>query len=288
MLVKKKIEGKDVENHESLFRFSQFLAWMAVSLASLNGPWLEILYNPIMCFCWMLKVLLEIPHLQYKLTVLKAMTYFMEIVSFSTAITFGLFVIVATVVGRSCNKREVNSIEAPLIPNNGRAEAEMTNLVNKHHNIWELLTFKFVNPMMDTGITRQLDFTDLLELPAELRAGPCYDKLLSSWTSEHQNHHADSSLLRAMSYAYGWTYLRLGLLKVINDSIAFVSPLLLNKLIRFLQQGSGGMDGYILAISLGLTSIIKSFLDSQYSFRLAKLKLMLRSSIMGIIYRKSI
>jgi ATP-binding cassette subfamily C (CFTR/MRP) protein 10 len=46
------------------------------------------------------------------------------------------------------------------------------------------------------------------------------------------------------------------------------------------------MDGYILAISLGLTSIIKSFLDSQYSFRLAKLKLMLRSSIMGIVYRK--
>lgn len=90
----------------------------------------------------------------------------------------------------------------------------LSSQVNKHHNIWELLTFKFVNPMMDTGITRQLDFTDLLELPAELRAGPCYDKLLSSWTSEHQNHHADSSLLRAMSYAYGWTYLRLGLLKV--------------------------------------------------------------------------
>ncbi|KAG8093777.1 hypothetical protein GUJ93_ZPchr0012g19449 [Zizania palustris] len=151
-----------------------------------------------------------------------------------------------------------------------------------------MLTFKFVNPMMDIGITRQLDFTDLLELPAELRAASCYDKLLSSWNVEHQHHHADSSLLRAMSYAYGWTYLRLGLLKVINDSLGFVSPLLLNKFIKFLQKGSSGMDGYILAISLGLTSIIKSFLDSQYSFRLSKLKLILRSSIMGIVYRKYI
>lgn len=35
-----------------------------------------------------------------------------------------------------------------------------------------------------------------------------------------------------------------------------------------------------------LFTFTRSFLDSQYSFRLAKLKLMLRSSIMGIIYRK--
>uniref|UniRef100_A0A0A9CL20 Uncharacterized protein n=1 Tax=Arundo donax TaxID=35708 RepID=A0A0A9CL20_ARUDO len=89
--------------------------------------------------------------------------------------------------------------------------------------------------MMNIGITRQLDFTDLLELPPELRYASCYEKLLSSWTAEHQNHHEKSSLLRAMSGAYGWTYLRLGLLKVINDSISFVSPLLLNKFIRFLQ-----------------------------------------------------
>lgn len=86
--------------------------------------------------------------------------------------------------------------------------------VNKHPNIWELLTFKSVNPMMDIGIRRQLDFTDLLELPAELRPASCYEKLLSSWTAEQQSYHAESSILRAMFYAYGWSYLRLGILKV--------------------------------------------------------------------------
>ncbi|XP_052159889.1 ABC transporter C family member 13 isoform X2 [Oryza glaberrima] len=284
MLIKNKIEGKDVANYESFFRSSQFLVWMVVGLVSVHGPWF-VFYNPIMCFCWILKILLEMPHLQYKLTVLKVVLYFKEIISFSMAIVFGLFVVVSTVVDQPRNKREMNSIEDPLVPDDEKAEAEVTNLEN-NQSIWELLTFKFVNPMMDIGITRQLDFTDLLQLPVDLRAASSYEKLLSSWTVEHQHHHADSSLLRAMSNAYGWTYLRLGLLKVINDSIGFVSPLLLNKFIKFLQQGSGGADGYILAISLGLTSIIKSFLDSQYSFRLAKLKLMLRSSIMGIIYRK--
>ncbi|KAF8732976.1 hypothetical protein HU200_015328 [Digitaria exilis] len=286
MLVKKRYDGEDVEDYELFFMCSQFIAWISVSIVCVSGAWFEILYNPIMCFCWILKILLEIPHLQYKLTVQKATSSFMEIISFCTAITFGLFVIVAAVImGQSGNRRKANSIEAPLILSDEKDEYEITNMA-KDHNLWELLTFKFVNPMMDIGITRQLDFTDLLELPIELRATSCYDRLLSSWTAEYQNYHENSSLLRAMSCSYGWAYLRLGLLKVLNDSINFISPLLLNKFIKFLQQGSGGMNGYILAISLGLTSIIKSFLDSQYSFRLAKLKLMLRSSIMGIVYRK--
>ncbi|XP_066369008.1 ABC transporter C family member 13-like [Miscanthus floridulus] len=234
MLAKKKFEGKDVANYELLFTCSQFIAWMSVTLVRVSGAWFEVLYNPIMCFCWILKTILETPHLQYRLTLLKAMSSFMEIISFCTATTFGLFVIVAAVVGQSGNKREVNSIEAPLILNDEKAEGEITNMI-KDYNLWELLTFKFVNPVMDIGITRQLD-SDSLELPTELRATSCYDKLLSSWTAEYQNHHDNSSLLRAMSYSYGRTYLRLGLLKVLNDSISFVSPLLLNKFIRLLQQ----------------------------------------------------
>ncbi|TVU12290.1 hypothetical protein EJB05_45926, partial [Eragrostis curvula] len=276
MLIMEKFNGNNVENYELLFKFSQFITWVSVSLVCANGPWFEILCNPIMCFSWILKILLEIPHLQYKLTLPKAMASVIEIVSFSTASIFGLFAIVVAVLGRSRNESSDNE----------NAERDTMDLAYKDHNLWELLTFKIVNPMMNIGIRRQLDFTDLLELPAELRPASCYEKLVSSWEAEHQNHNDNSSLLRAMFGAYGWTYLRLGLLKVINDSISFISPLLLNKFIKFLQQGSDGMDGYVLAICLGLTSLVKSFLDSQYSFRLAKLKLMLRSSIMGLVYRK--
>ncbi|GJN29448.1 hypothetical protein PR202_gb17674 [Eleusine coracana subsp. coracana] len=166
---------------------------------------------------WILKILLEIPHFQYKLTSPKTLATFMEIVSFSTASVFGLFVIVATVVGRSCNERKVNTIEAPLLPDKEINENEAMDLVD--HNLWELLTFKFVNPMMNIGITRQLDFTDLLDLPAELRAASCYEKLMSSWLAEQQNHHENLSLLRAMFGAYGRPYLRLGLLKVYQNLI---------------------------------------------------------------------
>ncbi|KAA3489391.1 ABC transporter C family member 13 isoform X5 [Gossypium australe] len=52
------------------------------------------------------------------------------------------------------------------------------------------------------------------------------------------------------------------------------------------MKGSGNLDGYVLAISLGLVSVVKSFSDTQYTFHLSKLKLKLRSSIMTVIYHK--
>ncbi|KAM7257289.1 hypothetical protein ACFE04_013030 [Oxalis oulophora] len=149
---------------------------------------------------------------------------------------------------------------------------------------WDLLTFKFINNVMDHGVTKQLAFEDLLRLPTDMDPSTCRDKFSSCWEAQLATSFSEPSLFMAIFGAYGWPYMLLGLLKVINDCVGFVGPMLLNRLIRFLQKGSGQLDGYILAMSLGLTSIIKSFLDTQYTFLLGKLKLKLRSSIMTIIY----
>ncbi|MED6166077.1 hypothetical protein PIB30_105555 [Stylosanthes scabra] len=85
----------------------------------------------------------------------------------------------------------------------------------------------------------------------------CHDIISSCWRAQLTNDASNPSLLRALCSAYGLPYLCLGLLKVINDCIGFAGPLLLNKLIQFLQQGSMTSDGYLLAVSLGLTSVIK-------------------------------
>ncbi|XP_061373093.1 ABC transporter C family member 13 isoform X2 [Gastrolobium bilobum] len=153
-------------------------------------------------------------------------------------------------------------------------------------NVWDMMTFQFISPVMKHGVVKQLDSEDLLPLPTDMCPFSCHDIILSCWRAQLSNNGSNPSLLRALCSAYGWPYLRLGLLKVINDCSGFAGPLLLNKLIQFLQQGSVNMDGYLLALSLGLTSIIKSFLDTQYTFHLSKLKLKLRSSIMTLIYEK--
>ncbi|KAJ9559656.1 hypothetical protein OSB04_004816 [Centaurea solstitialis] len=110
--------------------------------------------------------------------------------------------------------------------------------------------------------------------------------MLNCWEDQRRHNRSDPSLFWTVCYAYGWPYMCLGLLKVLNDCLGFAGPMLLNRLIKYLQEGSVRFDGYLLAISLGLASILKSFLDTQYTFRLSKLKLKLRSSLMTVIFRK--
>lgn len=177
-------------------------------------------------------------------------------------------------------------MEDPLLSNGGDLEEGGNHDLENNCNFWDFMTFKFISPVMNQGVLKQLDSDDLLPLLPDMGPSFCHDIILNSWRAQVSNNSLNPSLFSALCNAYGWPYLCLGLLKVINDGIGFAGPLLLNKLIKFLQQGSASWDGYLLALSLGLTSIIKSFLDTQYTFRLSKLKLKLRSSIMTLIYEK--
>ncbi|KAI3512724.1 hypothetical protein L1887_20043 [Cichorium endivia] len=151
---------------------------------------------------------------------------------------------------------------------------------------WNVMTFRSINLVMEHGSKKQLDFDDLLQLPTDMDPIFCHDTLLNCWEDQRRHDCSHPSLFWTICYAYGWPYMCLGLLKVLNDCLGFAGPLLLNMLIKYLQKGSGNFDGYLLAISLGFTSILKSFLDTQYTFRLSKLKLKLRSGLMTVIFKK--
>ncbi|CAI0420896.1 unnamed protein product [Linum tenue] len=101
-------------------------------------------------------------------------------------------------------------------------------------SIWDVMTFRSITSVMNHGIVKQLDFEDLLCLPGDMDPAFCHNVLSSCWRDEECR--PEPFLLKAIFYAYGWPYLRLGVLKVFNDGLGFVGPLLLNRLIHFLQQ----------------------------------------------------
>lgn len=72
---------------------------------------------------------------------------------------------------------------------------------------------------MDLGVTKQLDFEDLIQLPNEMNPSSCYDTLLRCWVEEQSKHFNQPSLFRAICHAYGWPYICLGLLKVLQFCI---------------------------------------------------------------------
>ncbi|GAV71444.1 ABC_tran domain-containing protein/ABC_membrane domain-containing protein [Cephalotus follicularis] len=282
LLLKKAYHGDIIAYHEWLFKGSQIAVWATLMLSSkCNGFY--YMGNRILCLWWVMKALLGIFYLQkafYSLEVLNRLQ-----VSFIVFLDI-MFGISINITRMNQDSSKSSSMEDPLLPVDMDIEEDYNSTSGNTQSYWDLLTFKSITSVMDRGVMKQLDFEDLLGLPTDMDPAICHDKFITCWRAQQSNDGSRPSLFKAIFSAYGWPYLRLGFLKVLNDCIGFAGPLLLNKLIRFLQQGSGHVDGFVLAISLGLTSIIKSVLDTQYSFHISKLKLKLRSSIMTIIYYK--
>ncbi|KAL0039364.1 hypothetical protein WJX79_004967 [Trebouxia sp. C0005] len=191
--------------------------------------------------------------------------------------------------------------------------------VSKNWASW--LVFYWVNPLMARGSKRQLQTSDLFQLPKALLPSTCSDRLWGIWADEQQaktlltaerGHMVQPSLLKALFKAYGLPYLFLGIIKLVNDILNFAGPLLLNVLIRYLETPSEPFDldphkaatgnhqrswlpqpdslafGLCCAGLLGITSLIKAVLNSRYSYQQGQISCQLRSAITCLVFKKAL
>ncbi|XP_047963792.1 ABC transporter C family member 13 [Salvia hispanica] len=283
MLFWASMSAQTIFYHEWLYACSEFLVWMTVMVVSRCDTRMDFLCHGVLCVWWIIKLLLLLPRLLIVFTSPQVIRWFREIFGAILNITFATLINIIRV--RIVSYRN-SSVVDPLLPYQRQDKDGSLTDVGIVCKAWHLLTFKIIDPVIQQGSNKQLDFEDLLQLPIDMDPSSCHSLLLGMWDAQYRNNHRHPSLFKAICSAYGWPYFCIGVLKVLNDCLGFAGPLLLNMLIRFLQKGARTVDGYVLAISLGLVSIVKSFLDTQYSFRLAQLRLKLRSGIMTIIYRK--
>ncbi|XP_022714739.1 ABC transporter C family member 13 isoform X2 [Durio zibethinus] len=283
LLSRKKLHGDFILYHEWLFRFSCFMVWATIVFSLRCACFQHIFCDMILCIWWIVKPLFGIPHLQATFSSLEVFECLKGSSILFLDIMFCLSINYIRIKQTSTKSRPM---EDSLLCVEMDIEEGCHRDSRSTHGFWDHTTFRSITSVMNNGLLKQLDFDDLLLLPIDMDPSTCHDKLLSCWQDQQNKFCSNASLFKAIFSAYGWPYLRLGLLKVFNDCLGFGGPLLLNRLIRFLQQGSGNLDGYVLAISLGLVSVVKSFSDTQYTFHLSKMKLKLRSSIMTVIYCK--
>lgn len=240
--------------HDFIYRCSQLSVWITILLLTRCEFWNTLCCSRLLCFWWIVKPLFLVPHLQIVLSSYEVWWSIKECLTFILDVVFGIFINIVRIRQTSSNRMN-DYLEDPLLSHD-LEEGHPTNS-GTVQTIWTLVTFNSIKPIMDKGVTKQLDFEELLDLPWDMNPSFCHNFLLTSWRAQQIDDSSNPSFFKAICSAYGWPYFRLGLLKVFNDCIGFAGPLLLNKLIQFLQQGSGGVDGFLLAISLGLTSVLK-------------------------------
>jgi ATP-binding cassette subfamily C (CFTR/MRP) protein 10 len=140
------------------------------------------------------------------------------------------------------------------------SRSEADEKLRSSRSWWSSLTFSWVNPLLQTGVQRQLQQADLLVVPPELAPQLCCARLWRCWEQECRRDRNDPSLLWAVFHAYGRKYIFLGLFKFINVILAFTGPILLNQILKFLQSGpeDGSQWGYACAITFGVLSAVST------------------------------
>lgn len=100
-----------------------------------------------------------------------------------------------------------------------------------------------------------------------------------------------ASILSPLCRAFGPTFLFGALLKLLQDVLTFVSPLILDLLIKFVKnekQDEQMWKGYFYSVILLLTAVFQTLILSQYFNRMFLVGLRIRTALIAAIYRKAL
>lgn len=145
------------------------------------------------------------------------------------------------------------------------------------------LIFYWVNKLMLKGYHRQLtSIEELYELPKHLHIAEIEDKFHFASMRD-----SEFSLVRTLHRCFGWEYYALGLLKFIADALIFAGPILLSKLVNYMEDpDEPTSNGYIYAGLLFATTLISAVCSIHFDFKINKMGLRLRSALITAIYNK--
>lgn len=176
--------------------------------------------------------------------------------------------------------------------------------------------FYWVNPLMEKGVYGRLrNSDDLYDLPINLNSHLIGNKLekalIGNVDQVHQRHESISSeastaargslpdvsfvrrnnvsLVRALHKCFAVQFYSIAVLRFIADCSAFAGPMLLNKLVAFVEDKSEDVKwGYIYAAGLMSTTFIASMCDSHFNFFMSLTQLRMRAALVTTIYRKTL
>ncbi|KAG7213689.1 hypothetical protein KM043_002932 [Ampulex compressa] len=170
------------------------------------------------------------------------------------------------------------------------------------------LLFHWVTPLMEKGVQGLLNHSDdLFDLPEYIST-----TTISEEIDTHLNHmpkpvnngvdqtqmmletdikiiHNRMTLFRLLHKCFGWEFYAVGILKFIADCAMFTGPMLLNKLIGFIEDKEEPLSyGYLYASLIFITALIGAFCNTHFTFWMSLVGLKIRSTIITLVYRKTL
>ncbi|OJA12951.1 hypothetical protein AZE42_07484 [Rhizopogon vesiculosus] len=160
-------------------------------------------------------------------------------------------------------------------------------------NVYSIWSFAWLTPLMEKG---SKEFVTEDDLPALLPRDES-EKLGQDLKTALEKH---SSLWVALFLSYGGPYLGAAVLKVLQDSLAFLQPQLLRWLLAYISNyqttkgaahllvGPSPLEGYAIAIIMFVASIVQTVILHQYFQICFETGMRVRAGLVTAIYKKSL
>jgi len=157
-------------------------------------------------------------------------------------------------------------------------------------NIFSVLTFSWLTPMVRLGSRKFLTADDLWNLGSRDASNASAKILQEKWELELKKQRP--SLWRAMIRAFGKEYLSALTVKTYSDFIQYVQPILLSYLISFVSSYStpypqSPIRGVVISLGMLFVSLTQILTINQYYQTANVASMRLKASLISIIYQKS-
>lgn len=158
-------------------------------------------------------------------------------------------------------------------------------------NIYSIITFSWMSPLMKLGYHTFLTQEDLPPLPRSTKTSASAQRLAKEWDSQCSS--SRPSLTIALAKAFGGQFMAGGFFKLLQDCLAFTQPQLLRLLIKFVNEystdkGNEVIKGFAIAFGMFLVSILQTACVHQYFQRVFEVGMKIKSSLTAQIYTKSL
>lgn len=161
----------------------------------------------------------------------------------------------------------------------------------EYADIFSILTFSWMTPMMKYGYREFLTQDDMWNLRKRDTAGATGSVLEDKWSDELEKKHP--SLWIALLRAFGGPYFRATIIKTLSDALAFTQPQLLRLLISFVDSyrrdnhRQPAIRGAAIAIAMFAVSVSQTVCLHQYFQRAFETGMRVKAALTVMIYSKS-
>ncbi|XP_063930305.1 probable multidrug resistance-associated protein lethal(2)03659 isoform X1 [Zophobas morio] len=156
-------------------------------------------------------------------------------------------------------------------------------------NFISQLFFLYTASLFTKGYTRDLDDSDLYEVPPTFKSKKLAEQLDKHWQKQVMKQ-KETSIFFSLLKFYGLSYFLLGLSKIIlKTSLIVIRPFVVEKFASFFvphQINPSGTYSSLYGFSIIGLVLVECWYDQWYTFKLSSLEIQVRASLSGLFYRK--